>query len=940
MALKRKKVAPPLFYDVESNTLYPEGFGPKKRKCDDVCRICAERDTLIGSNELIDMYGEHGKSLSLSAQVNRFLPIEVKESDGLSHWICLHCRTILLKMDNLYSICQKTDAYFTEQMHGVEPIETEMVEVKESDGLSHWICLHCRTILLKMDNLYSICEKTDAYFTEQMHGVEPIETEMVEEFDAACEDLIVETSHNFEETSPTEPDTSKTGNIGFTVFVEEPIFQTHSFSFGNNEELNINLKLPTSEPEIYSFSITEEESTVEISNLVDNEKLSNSELPTFEHDNSDDLITEDFVSDISDPEEEILTVTTTKSNSAIPTATKVKNIRPTATKSKTKSAKPTKTKRKNTKAGKSCKINRCDLCGDMCMSIKQFKTHMKEQHQKFVCYKCLATFDDHSDYKEHLHQENHGKICNICNKEFNDVNKGKSHASLHYIPVKVVISTGKENHKTVETTGVPVEINELVIPIQNNENISNTSKTFPFQCHFCNKEISNSTEATHHYKEHEMHLCSFCFNHFPNRKSLRRHMVHKHPKKVSEFNKQHNINKQALTCTICFKEYLTLFSIKNHYLEFHQKYFCCPCKLLFDTPQELDTHSLEVHSCNASFSHQCSACGKNFESEESLAFHMKNGHENPAKRYYCDKCAKSYVHKDTLKEHILKVHEKIILKGDVKVLCEFCNKYMAAKRIEKHKISHKDDKQFICIHCDATFPSVYKLQIHFQSNHEVNVVKCPECQIQLDKNELKKHLEEEHTTEWTYICKKCNLNYKTDTEIWQHCTTEHGIKQDPTSLIPYLRTSPHQCKICFEYLANAFKLKKHKHNIRTHSNSAVKVICDLCGEAYSKYSKASHMYAKHNKPLPNQCNVCGRSFKSLKKKINHVSKFHDDEKRKIICEICKLCFPNLRNMLRHKSAIHGKCIKLFPCPYCPQKLKQKSSLQDHMRVHAANIPYR
>ncbi|KAF4528048.1 hypothetical protein B566_EDAN016724, partial [Ephemera danica] len=492
--LKRKRVAPPLFYDIESNTLYPKE-DPKRGRFDDMCRICATPAS--PSNDLIDIYGQHGKTLKLSSKINKFLPIIIYEADSLPHMICVNCRTILLKIDSLFFVCQKADVYF--------------------------------------------------------HS-EETNTELLEVFDG--EDPNIPTYNNPDVSSPTfEPDNSD--SIGFTVTVEEPTVETSSWCLADNDGVD-HSELPTFEPDecsikeecLSEFSDTEYNPTISEVKSIEPTKTKASvkksmtksksilksnvkekkgvkvtatkrksakvtkkveptttknvttksgrrvkEVKRFENDSDEHSATEsEGNEDSDDPDFNPVEDHTHYSGNFIPKEKQSSTYDPiTALTPKQLPLKceycgttfkigpsaechyeiqhnkhlcahcfvhyqtrkeliehykeehtyiaeyviPKKSRKKSIKIKiKPQKSSEgsfmCILCDNGFKSQKKLKAHLKVRHETLMCYQCSTTFVDQSKFEEHLDQENHGKMCRICKIDFWCMKLWRQHSREHY----------------------------------------------------------------------------------------------------------------------------------------------------------------------------------------------------------------------------------------------------------------------------------------------------------------------------------------------------------------------------------------------------------------------------------------------------------------------------------------------------------------------------
>ncbi|KAF4525449.1 hypothetical protein B566_EDAN016237, partial [Ephemera danica] len=67
MAQSRKRASTPLFYDIESDTLYTE-VKEKRSRYEDICRVCASPSSI--GNDFIDIFSRLGKALNIPSKIN------------------------------------------------------------------------------------------------------------------------------------------------------------------------------------------------------------------------------------------------------------------------------------------------------------------------------------------------------------------------------------------------------------------------------------------------------------------------------------------------------------------------------------------------------------------------------------------------------------------------------------------------------------------------------------------------------------------------------------------------------------------------------------------------------------------------------------------------------------------------------------------------------
>ncbi|KAF4532547.1 hypothetical protein B566_EDAN010839 [Ephemera danica] len=825
MALKRKRVAPPQFYDVESNILYPDRREAKKGKFDDLCRICTSPTST--RNELINIFGVYGKNLKLSEMIDKFLPIVT------------------------------SDLYFYQQRNNAGTQESEMVEMFDGDATSDH--LNCEPEVVTAD-LSGWCLPE---LSENVSGNEDCTTE----FSPGEEDT---PSTSRKSATPTKKSVSATvtkrsATVTMTKKSATPTKTKKSPTYTVTKMKSLTTpktKKSATSNESHNSSMTKSKSAsafrTKMSILATKNKRQkmqqDSDISSSEDEGNEDSDDPDFM------------VVEYKSKTALVPKTLPLKCEYCATLLKSYSTAEnhyefehgmqlcttcfvhyqtvdelnqhyTDQHPEQTSAPKTIYFQ-CEYCINNFCTKHKFKSHLREKHQVLLCFKCSATFEDQAKFEVHLQSKKHGMVCRICKADFWALDTWKKHLQGHYSYDIVKVAMPTEN-----STGLPVEISEFscsIEPQDGQESAQYASKSLPFQCTFCDVSLSEETVAQDHYKIHNMQLCMYCFNDFSTKRELDGHIVDSHtfscalcPYSIIGHNA--NALKDHLTtvhadiyfnknrvygCGICHMRFGKKWKLKKHMTEVHEKFTCYVCLkcysdddsyqkhleiedhghnckvcnadfneeqtlvqhvkkhhpdlaaefkmkekttetkftcqvLVFDSHSDIDAHSLEVHGCNTSWSYQCSECSKYFETVEMLTLHVKTVHEKSIDKFLCDHCGKAYRSKIKLREHVLNIHNGGSLPAVEKVKCDICNILVREKILEKHRKRHTMVRDIVCGDCGKKFVDTRGLKLHMKTIHRdynPSIEECPHCRLSLEKIKMKKHIEEEHTAEWSYIC--------------------------------------------------------------------------------------------------------------------------------------------------------------------------------------------
>ncbi|CAG9759470.1 unnamed protein product [Ceutorhynchus assimilis] len=327
-------------------------------------------------------------------------------------------------------------------------------------------------------------------------------------------------------------------------------------------------------------------------------------------------------------------------------------------------------------------------------------------------------------------------------------------------------------------------------------------------------------------------------------------------------------------------------------------------------------------------------------------------------------------------------NQSIILHSKGQRKTYICNKcedvdFPNYKHIESHlKTDHAEEKS--CILCYEKFTNSLNVLYHMMVKH--GKLKC--CRLCLvsfkNSEELHAHYKsEEHNTK----CTVCKEEFKNRKSLYEHRRKKH--------LNPQLENQKYKCPKCPKEFANSNNIRRH---IMVAHNDQ-RFLCDTCGQSYTtKRNLKLHIQKFHEgievqNKVPKKnffCEACGRELKIFHKYAIalHVAKHkghnfvckkcydsfssedlfekHVEESGHELfkCDKCASQFVREENFKIHLKnhdapgwnknmfATWGKSAKLrnekgeFVCSYCPKVFKDKQRLDNHVRVHTNERPYK
>jgi len=244
---------------------------------------------------------------------------------------------------------------------------------------------------------------------------------------------------------------------------------------------------------------------------------------------------------------------------------------------------------------------------------------------------------------------------------------------------------------------------------------------------------------------------------------------------------------KLLDCQKCDKKFRSLKGYNNHSKKHennanNKETFCAECNRTFSTARQCVRHQFTVHRVILPI--LCTTCGQKFDSEKSLARHIKEVH---SLNVLCDICDKMFFTTANLAVHKKTIHCQVT--SECAFFCEFCpERFSSSQQLKQHQKRHIRST-YQCNWCDRTFKWDSSLNCHMQAAHlNTSVFQCTECGRRFkDKNNLRKHAYT-HSGAKPHHCTRCNKGFIRKDLLKRHeasCAFELSI--DPTEK-PHIRT--------------------------------------------------------------------------------------------------------------------------------------------------------
>ncbi|KAM8705442.1 hypothetical protein ACLKA7_009832 [Drosophila subpalustris] len=169
------------------------------------------------------------------------------------------------------------------------------------------------------------------------------------------------------------------------------------------------------------------------------------------------------------------------------------------------------------------------------------------------------------------------------------------------------------------------------------------------------------------------------------------------------------------SCQFCNKLFRNYSHMQKHqliHLSDRPQFQCDSCDRIYLTKQALKVHVDTKHKKSGS---ACSVCGKVFAIAKALEVHMRYhvGHFP----YNCNQCERKFAQRSHLNVHQQVQH------SSSRFFCEFpnCGKlFTSSSALRNHECTHTE-MPFECNVCQQGFPARYKLRLHAQRKHNMQL---------------------------------------------------------------------------------------------------------------------------------------------------------------------------------------------------------------------------
>ncbi|CAN8190437.1 unnamed protein product [Coccothraustes coccothraustes] len=236
-------------------------------------------------------------------------------------------------------------------------------------------------------------------------------------------------------------------------------------------------------------------------------------------------------------------------------------------------------------------------------------------------------------------------------------------------------------------------------------------------------------------------------------------------------------------------------------------------ELLLFMKSEDYSHEAMAPDIHEERQYRCEDCDQLFESKAELLDHQKFPCSTPHSAF-------SMVEEDFQK----KLENENDLQDVHEIQeCKECDQvFPDLQSLEKHMLSHSEEREYKCDQCPKAFNWKSNLIRHQMSHDSGKHYECENCakQVFTDPSNLQRHIRSQHVGARAHACPECGKTFATSSGLKQHKHIHSSVK-------------PFICEVCHKSYTQFSNLCRHK---RMHADCRTQIKCKDCGQMFSTTS--------------------------------------------------------------------------------------------------------
>ncbi|XP_059711793.1 histone-lysine N-methyltransferase MECOM isoform X2 [Haemorhous mexicanus] len=235
-------------------------------------------------------------------------------------------------------------------------------------------------------------------------------------------------------------------------------------------------------------------------------------------------------------------------------------------------------------------------------------------------------------------------------------------------------------------------------------------------------------------------------------------------------------------------------------------------ELLLFMKSEDYSHETMAPDIHEERQYRCEDCDQLFESKAELLDHQKFPCSTPHSAF-------SMVEEDFQK----KLENENDLQDVHEIQeCKECDQvFPDLQSLEKHMLSHSEEREYKCDQCPKAFNWKSNLIRHQMSHDSGKHYECENCaKVFTDPSNLQRHIRSQHVGARAHACPECGKTFATSSGLKQHKHIHSSVK-------------PFICEVCHKSYTQFSNLCRHK---RMHADCRTQIKCKDCGQMFSTTS--------------------------------------------------------------------------------------------------------
>ncbi|XP_030071993.1 histone-lysine N-methyltransferase MECOM isoform X2 [Microcaecilia unicolor] len=210
--------------------------------------------------------------------------------------------------------------------------------------------------------------------------------------------------------------------------------------------------------------------------------------------------------------------------------------------------------------------------------------------------------------------------------------------------------------------------------------------------------------------------------------------------------------------------------------------------------------------------YRCEECDQLFESKAELMDHQKFPCSMPHSAF--SMVEESFQEKLDEENDLHEMHEV--------QECNECEQvFPDLQSLEKHMLSHTEEREYKCDQCPKAFNWKSNLIRHQMSHDNGKHYECENCaKVFTDPSNLQRHIRSQHVGARAHACPECGKTFATSSGLKQHKHIHSSVK-------------PFICEVCHKSYTQFSNLCRHK---RMHADCRTQIKCKDCGQMFSTTS--------------------------------------------------------------------------------------------------------